>query len=95
MGGNKLTTLNTGKYREIITYPTFSILTKALGNQIVGWVKFLFIAVFHLIKEDGLLELNYHHFSTLKKPKFLDFDHQWLLSSKKGASHNNNYELVL
>lgn len=76
MGGDKLTTLKIGKYREIIIYPTFSILTKALGNQIVGEIKFLLIEVFHLIKEDGLLELNYHHFSTLKKPKFLDFDHQ-------------------
>lgn len=61
----------------------------------VGEVKFLFIEVVHLIKEEMILELNYHHFSTLKKPNFLDFDHQWLLPSKKRASHNIKYELVL
>lgn len=58
-----------------IIYPTFPILTKALRNQIVGKIKFLFIEVFHLINEDGILELNSHHLPTLKKLMYLDLDH--------------------
>lgn len=58
-----------------IICPTFPILTKALRNQIVGEIKFLFIEVFHLINKDRILELNPHYLPTLKKLMYLDLDH--------------------
>lgn len=50
--------------KESIIYPIFLLLTKALGNQIVGEVKFFFVEIFNLVNEDGIVELNYHHFAT-------------------------------
>ena len=64
------------KYQDLIL-STYVICTNNRLLKIIGERKYLLIKLLPLVNKNNLVELEHHHFTTIKELMLLGIEHQW------------------